>query len=137
MSPADAARLQAVYRRETCGLLQYVPGAAPYAGPDVKALGTVNHAAAEEAAELDRLAGLLDTNRVTIPLPGSFPVGFTDLNFVSVRSLLPRLVAEQKRATGELETDRDALTDPAARDALQRLVDLHRKHLLELESTTS
>lgn len=134
MSPADAGRLQAAYRRENRSLLQYAREAALYAGPDQKQLDTVLRIGDEELTAIGQFAAALDSRRVALPYPGSFPAAFTDLNFVSVRSVLPRLIEEQRRDLVALEADAAAVADPEAKAAVQSLAELHRRHLAELES---
>ena len=135
MSPADAQRVQDVFRRESRSLVQYVRGAALYAaGTDRKLLDGVNRVADEGAAAIGALGEFLDRSRVTPPPLGSFPAVFTDLNFVAVRFLLPRLVAEQRRDLAALEADRAATANPAAAAEVGKLVELHRRHLAELEA---
>jgi hypothetical protein len=137
MSPADASRLQGIYRRESRSLLHYVRQAAPWAGPDKELLATVNRIADEATVALEAFAAVFDANRITPPEAGSFPMAYTDLNFVAVRWLVPKLVAELTAAAGAVERDAGAIADPAAREALRRLADLHRKHLAELAGLTS
>jgi hypothetical protein len=134
MSPADEQRLQTAYRREYRSLLQYARGASPYAGSDRKMLDAVMRIAAEELEGIEQFAGFLDRSRVPLPYPGSFPIAFTDLNYVTIRSLLPKLLAEQKQDLTKLEADRDVVADREARVQFQSLVDLHHRHLVELES---
>jgi hypothetical protein len=129
MSPADAARLQDAYRRESRSLLIYARGAAPHAaGDDRKLRDDLFHAADETRAALDVLAAFLDANRVPVPMPAAFPVVFTDLNCVAVRYLLPKVVADRAAAATALDADLAAVSDPAARAALQPLLDLARAH---------
>ncbi|HJZ59399.1 MAG TPA: hypothetical protein VKE74_30925 [Gemmataceae bacterium] len=134
MSPAAADRLQGIYPREARSLLQYVREASLYAGPDRDLLAVVNRVADESAADLRTFAEFLEANRIPLPPAGSFPMRYTDLNFVAVRSVLPKLVAELRQQAAALEADLAAITDPGAKAAVQALVDSHRKHLGELES---
>ncbi|MBN9517800.1 hypothetical protein J0H58_04650 [bacterium] len=128
MSPVDAARLQDVYRRESRSLLAYARSAAPHAaGDDRKLRDDLFRAADEAAAALDGLATFLDASRVPVPMPSTFPVVFTDLNCVAVRYLLPKVVADRTAAAAALDADLAALSDPAARAALQPLLDLARR----------
>jgi hypothetical protein len=134
MTPADERRLQELCRREYRSLLQYARGAALYAnGDDRKLLNEVMRIAAEEGDALDRFGEFLSSSRVALPYLGSFPVAFTDLNFVRVRYLLPRLIAEQKQDLAKVEADRTAIVDAAAIAELDRLIDLHRQHLKVME----
>jgi hypothetical protein len=135
MSPVDSRRLQELFRRESRSLLQYALGASPYAaGDDRKVREDVKRIAQEEGEALERLGEFLVESRITLPYLGSFPVAFTDLNFVHIRHLLPKLIDEQKRDLSALEADLAAAADPAARSEIDRLVELHRRHLKELES---
>jgi hypothetical protein len=135
MNRADAHRLQETFRSEYRSLLQYIRGAAPYAaGPDRAIRDSVMRIAQEEGEALDSFGELLEDNRVTLPYLGSFPVEFTDLNFVTIRHLLPKLVAEQKRDLANLEAEVPLYTDGIARAADLRLVELHKRHLNELEA---
>ncbi|MDB5310022.1 MAG: hypothetical protein JWO38_4224 [Gemmataceae bacterium] len=138
MSPADAHRLQDVFRRESRSLLQYVRGAAPYAsGTDRKLLDAVQRVATEETAAIETLGEFLGARRVPLPYLGSFPVAFTDLNFVGIRYLIPKIIAEQKQDLAALEVDVGVLTDPDAGSAVRQLVDAHQRHLAELEQLGS
>lgn len=129
MTEADADRLLDAYRREARSLLLYARGADPYAGgADRKLRDDLFRMADETAAALGDLAAFLDTNRVPLPGPAAFPVVFTDLNFIAVRNMLPRVEADRGSAVAALEADLAALSDPVARAALQPLLDLTRRH---------
>jgi hypothetical protein len=129
MTPADAVHLQNVYRRESVSLLRYARFAAPYAaGADRKRRDDLFRATDEAAAALDTLRALLDADRVPLPPTGAFPVVFTDLNCVALRYLLSKVAADRAAAVASLEADLDALADPAARAAVQPLLDLARRH---------
>lgn len=129
MTPADAARLQDVYRREAVSLLRYTRAAAPYAaGADRKLRADLFRAGDEAAAALADLGAVLDANRIPVPPPGAFPVVFTDLNCVAVRYLFPKVAADRAAVAAALEADLTTLTDPAARAAVQPLLDLARRH---------
>lgn len=135
MTPADARLLEQIYRQEYRSLLQYIREASPYASAADRALlDGVLRIAGEESAALEDFGRRLEEYRITLPYLGSFPVAFTDLNFVTIRHLLPKLVAEQKRDIARLEAVLPAFADVVARAAVQALVDVHRFHLQELES---
>lgn len=135
MSPVEQRRLQELFRRESRSLLQYSLGASPYAaGDDRKVRDDVKRIAEEDVEALARLSEFLAESRITPPYLGSFPVAFTDLNFVHIRHLLTKLVEEQSRDLAALEADRAAMTDSAAQAEIDRLIELHRRHLKELES---
>jgi hypothetical protein len=135
MSPLDERRLQDLFRRERRSLMQYALGAAPYAaGDDRKVRDDVLRIAEEELEVLDRFGEFLARSRITLPYLGSFPIAFTDLNFVHIRHLLPKLVEEEKRDLEALEADRAAVADAAAGSEIDRLIELHQRHLKKLET---
>ncbi len=135
MTPAEQRLLQELYRREFRALLQYSRDAAPYSSlADRPVRDGILRIALEEAAELDAFGEWMETLRVPRPYLGSYPVEYTDFNFITVRHLLPKLIVEQKRDVLLLETDAAACNDPLARSAILKLVDLHQRHLKELES---
>ncbi len=148
MSPLDAQCLQEVYRREYRSLLQYIREASPYAaGPDRLLRDAVLRIAKEEAAALESFGAVLESLRVSLPYLGSFPVAFTDLNFVTIRHLIPKLIAEQKRDIAKLEAEAvgwggtvesggtvlpAGVSSPGG--TVQRLIEVHTRHLKELEA---
>lgn len=135
MSAADARTLSEVLRRESRSFLQYVRDADLWAAPsDRKWVADLRHLAETEAASLDRLAAFLQSRRVPLPGARAFPQAFTAFNFVNVRSVLPRLVAEQERDVRELERDIATLTDewrgPAAELLALKRTNLEALHRL-------
>jgi hypothetical protein len=135
MTPADSRLIQEIYRREYRSLLQYSREAAPYTSlADRPLRDGILRIVKEERDELDAFGEWMESLRVPRSYLGSFPVAYTDLNFVTVRHLLPKLVAEQQRDTQSLKADAAACSDDASRSAIQRLIELHTRHLKELES---
>ena len=138
MTPADEQRVREAYRREGRSLLPYAGAAELYAGgADRKLLGAVQRVAAEEADALQEFADALAGWRVAPPHLGAFPVAFTDLNFVAVRWMLPKLVADRRRAAADLAADAAAVADPAAKAGLAHLAALADRHRTELEAVVS
>ena len=135
MTPAEMQLLQDAYRRECRSLLQYVREASPYtSAADRPIRDRILHLADDELEHLEAFAERLESHRVPVPHLGSFPVAFTDLNFVAVRHLVPKLLVEQKADVAKLEADAAACTDVVAKAAIEALVGVHRGHLKELES---
>jgi hypothetical protein len=131
---SDARRLAGVLRREGRSFLQYLRAADLWSAPADRALLTELHRFADtEAAALDRMAAFLQSRRVPLPSPGAFPQAFTALNFVAVRWVLPRLLAEQEREAAELEQDAAALAD-GWRGPAAELLDLKHAHLKGLRA---
>lgn len=135
-SPADTARLQSIYARESASLLLYVRQAALWAGRDKVALAAVNRVGDEAAATTDAFAAFLADQRIPPPEAGLFPMRYTDLNFTAVRSVLPKLVTELREQVAALEADHAALDGAGAKAAARAVLDSHRKHLGELEAIT-
>jgi hypothetical protein len=132
---SDVRRLQDAYRREQRSLLQYTREAAPYAGPADRPLRDgILRIANEESVDLDAFGKRMEAHRVPIPYLGSFPVAFTDLNFTTARHFLPKLIGEQKRDILRLEADVPLCSDAVSQAMIQRLVEVHQRHLKELES---
>jgi len=135
MISADERRLQETYRREDRSLLQYAREASLYTPVADRPLrDAMLRIAGEESAALESFGETLDRRRVPLPYLGSFPMQFTDLNFVAIRYFVPKLIAEQKQDLAKLEADVPALADAPARAAVQDLVEIHKRHLKELES---
>jgi hypothetical protein len=134
MSPTDEQCLQETYRREYRSLLQYCREASPYTSvTDRSVRDAMLRIANEESAALEAFGELLERRRVPLPCLGSYPMNFTDLNFVSVRYFIPRLIVEQKQDLAKLEAEVPVLADGPARAAVQDLAAIHRRHLKELE----
>ena len=68
------------------------------------------------------------------PAIGAYPERFMDLNFVSLDSLMPMLLAEQKKRIADLEWSLLTIPEPA-RDLVRGLLDVKRQTLAELEGT--
>ncbi len=128
----DAERLAAIHRRESRSLLQYVREASLYAGRDKDTLAAIHRIAQESATLSESVLDYLEKIRIAPADPGSFAMNFTDLNFTAVRSVLPKLVDEQRREVAALEGESFAGED--AKQVLAGLLESNRKHLRELEA---
>jgi hypothetical protein len=129
--------LDAVVRRESRSLLQYVAEAFPWTTPaEQAALARLQRLIAEERAAVARVADFLQRRRHVAPYLGPYPMVFTNLNFVSLDHLLPVLAEHQQRALAELDRDLAAVTDPGARAVLEKLCAVKREHLAALKTLT-
>jgi hypothetical protein len=138
IDPRTGALLQAVVRRESLSLLSYVGDAFPWAtAADGAALAALKQVVAEDRAATAVLRRWMARRRVPPPYVGSYPVGFTTLNFVALDHLLPRLLAEQRRAVADLERDRSAASDAEAKAELDKLLAAKRRHVAALEGLTA
>lgn len=135
ISPHDAARLEAIIRREGRSLLQYVSDSFPWVreGTD-EALNRLQQVIREERDAVTALSRFLIRRRHTPPYLGPYPMAFTTINFVSLDYLLPHLVEQQRRAIAELEKDRQALADAEAKAEVDKVLQMKRQHLEALQA---
>src|SRR5205823_7357742 len=110
------ALLQDIVRRASRSMLQYVGESYPWAG-DGKAdlLAKVQAVIAEEEQAIESLAAFLRKKRISIPYLGSYPQKFTNINYVSLDYLMPRLRDWQRSWVGILEQDAVQIADAEAR----------------------
>lgn len=130
---ATRALLSGVVRRENRSLFQYLREVPPWAGrDDVNTVARLRELAAAELEVVEELSRYLQrTGGGPGPL-GSFP-DFTPFNDQAVHFLLPAVVREQRQLLAELERDRDAVRDPGAALLADRLLELKRRHVPELD----
>src|SRR5947209_16586882 len=126
--------LQHIVRREGRSLLQYMSDAFPWTTlGEGEVLARVQQFVKEERDSVARLVRFLQRRRVTPPYFGAFPMSFTTLNFITLDHLLPLLVRAERKAIAELEHDLAFLTDPEARQLIQDMVEMKRRHEKTLE----
>src|SRR5437764_1026999 len=98
-----------IVQREGHSLLLYVSEAFPWTTPEEQgALQQFQELALKEGAAVGELRKALARHHI-FPPPGSFPMSFTTINFVSLEHLLPLLADEERRTLGELEKDASAV----------------------------
>jgi hypothetical protein len=135
---ADAktrALLHDIVRREARSFLKYVSEAFPWTNTgENKALGRVQELAQEEERAVAALSQFLTRRRYGMPYLGPYPESFTTLNYVSLDHLLPLLIDHQQQAMVDTERDLAGLYDPEAREQVQKILDMKRRHLLTLEA---
>jgi hypothetical protein len=135
IDPRDAGILEAMIRRESRSLLQYVGEAFPWVRSGTEEeLTRLRQILREDSAAIAALARFLTRRRHTAPFLGPYPMAFTTLNFVSLDYLVPRLIDEQGQHIAALERDRAALTDADAKAEVNRLLEVKRQHLQDLEA---
>lgn len=126
--------LQDVIRRESRSLLQYVREAFPWASPaEQSALAQLEGMIEEERQGAAALGKLLQRRRLPPPYLGAYPMDFPNINYVSLDFLVPLLLQHQRRAIGDLERDLTCLHDSEAREQVQKILDIKRRHLERLE----
>jgi hypothetical protein len=134
MNPQDVALVQAIVRRESLAMLNYIGDAFPWTtSRGVSALARLQeivHGHREAVAELGRF---LTKKRTPVGYIGSYPANFTTINFLSLDYMLPRLVADEARGVAQLEKNLADLTDAEAKAQVQKLLAIKRDHLKALE----
>ena len=137
MNGAPQTQLHGLIRKEARSLLQYLSDAYPWApAQDHARRDRILARSRREREAIGTLVRYCVRHQLGYPALGSYPEKFMDLNFLSRDSLMPMLLAEQKKRIAELEWS--LLTTPeAARDLVRGLIDVKRKTLAELEGTES
>lgn len=129
----SVAVLQNIFRREGRSLLQYVSEAYPWTrAGEQKPLAELHKMIAEEGQANADLATFLRRRHVPLPYLGAYP-DFTTVNYVRFDFLLPRLVEAQRQGISALEHDLASLTDAVARQEVEKILELKRRHLQKLE----
>jgi hypothetical protein len=128
------ALLQDIVRRASRSMLQYVGESYPWAGDgEAGLLAQIRAVIAEEELAVEGLAGFLRKNRIGIPYLGSYPENFTNLNYVSLDYLMPRLLDWQRGWVAILGRDAALIADAEAKAEVQKLIAIARRHLEQLE----
>jgi hypothetical protein len=138
MDSPTIALLQEIIRRESLSLLSYVGDAFPWTarGGDV-ALGQLRNIVADHKRAVSTLGQFLVKQRAAPPYVGSYPSGFTTVNFLALSHVLPRLIDTERKSLAQLEAEVHLLTDESARSAVGQLVNAKRDHLVRLEALAS
>jgi len=135
IDPRTAKLLQAILRREGRSLLQYLGDAVPWVqGGDKEHLCQLQGIVLEDREGNAVLGRFLMRHRIPPPYLGAYPMGFTTLNFLSLESLIPRLIEAQRRTIAVLESDLAQIPDPQPRGAMEGFLEIKRRHLKVLEA---
>ena len=134
IDPQTVARLHEIMRRESLSVLLYVGQAYPWTlARNNAALTELKRIIDEERQALNALGIFLARRHAALPWIGSFPSGFTTINFLSLDYILQRLIEYESQSIQQLEKDIPGVTDADARAKVQALLDIKRQHLRELE----
>jgi rubrerythrin len=127
--------LEDIARRENRSLLQYVRDSFPWTTPDERqVLAQIQAMTAEEQQGVAELVQFLISRRRPPPYLGTFPVSFTGLSFVSLDHLIPMLTAYERKELEKLQGEINEITDPAAKELVQRIMANKTRHLETLQS---
>jgi hypothetical protein len=128
------AILQEIVRRESRSLLQYIHDSYPWTPSGERtALDHIRALAKEQRESAAALAQWLARNRHFMPYLGSYPSGFTTINFVALDYIIPKLVADERQGLAHIDADLGVITDPGARPLVEALAAKKRAHIKILE----
>jgi hypothetical protein len=138
IDPQTQALLQDILRRESRSVLMYVAEAYPWTtSTQTTALVTLQQLIAAEKEAVSHLGQFLVRHHVPLPFLPSYPAHFTTINFLALDYILPRLIEHERSSITDLERSLHAVKDSTARVEVEKLLDLKRRHLTQLEELTS
>ena len=133
MDSVAQSALFEIYRRENRSFLQYVSEAVPWGSEnDRHLIDRVFLLAQSERQMMEQLAKFLDSHYLPLPNLGAYPTRFTAFNFAAIRKLFPRLIHDQREGLQALEKAQ-ANRPGSPLPVMNRIIELKRRHLLELE----
>lgn len=134
LDATTVAILQNIVRRESRSLLQYVRDAFPWVAlGEAGALARLQKLIDEELEAAAALNRFLVRRHAPPAYPGTFPMAFTTINFVTLQHLRPLLIDYERKAIAELDRDLVHITDAEARAQVEQLLARKRRHLEALE----
>jgi hypothetical protein len=126
--------LQAIVRRESRSLLQYVSEVYPWVAPeDEDRLSRLRKLTEEDRQATAALSQYLYRRHCPPAYLGGFPHSFTGLGFISLAHVLPLLAEDQRKHIADLERDLSAIQGQEPREQVQKLLEMKRRHLATLE----
>lgn len=119
---------------ESRSLPAYLGEAAVFVGPeDERAAAVLANIQANQRGLVQQLANAVRSRRGRVET-GSFPMTFTDLNFVSLGHVLPELLRYQRRDIAIIESCAQSLArEPEARALAEEVLGSEKAHLEQLE----
>lgn len=134
----DTPLIQDVLRRESRSVLQYVGDAYPWTeagkAQELDQLQAVIH---EEQEAIGGLMRYLQRHRASTLPSGTYPVGFTTLNFVSLDYILKLLSSYEEQSIADLQAAEAEARDHEARHLLESFIALKRRHLGTLRTLSA
>jgi hypothetical protein len=138
MDVSTAKLLQEVVRRERLSLLSYVGDAFPWTARGRAAvLAQFRQIVVEHNRAVTVLGRLLERHRASPPFIGSFPSGFTAINFLGLDYIQSRVVEAERKSLSLLEAEVALVADAEVRAALEHFLAIKRDLLARLEALTS
>jgi hypothetical protein len=135
MDAATQTYLQHLIRQEGRSLLQYVAEAFPWTTNANQAqLQDVAELVEEEKRMADDLTRFLQRHHGRAAFMGAYPISFTNLNFVSLDHLLPRLVKFEETRIAELTKDLDRILHEETRAKVRDLLEMKKRQVARLKA---
>lgn len=129
------ALLADIVQRESRSLLQYVNDSFPWITPEERNLLTqIRTMSEEEKRGVADLLRFLQRSHQPPPYVGNYSATFTSLSFVSLDHLIPLLATHERDDLRRLERGFGSISDPEAKEVLQKIVEKKRRHLDSLQS---
>jgi hypothetical protein len=118
-----------------CSLLQFVSEVSPWTPAAASAArDTLARAVQLQRQHIEQLTELLNDRRWPIDF-GIYPAAFTDLHFLALKALLPRVIDNQKALIAELdEAVHTCIDDAEAMDILNAALSGERSILTDLQA---
>jgi hypothetical protein len=134
IDPQSRAVLQNLMLRESHSLLHYVCESFPWITPrEQEALDRLQQINQEDLQAMSLLARFLFKQRIVPAALGSYPASYTTINYTALDHLLPLLIDYQKNRISELQKDVPKIKDAEARQHVEHLLEVKRKHLQALQ----
>lgn len=128
------AYLQSLIRQEGRSMLQYVSESFPWTTPENQALlPELKELARQEREGAEGLTRFLLRQRGRPTFLGAYPMSFTNINFIALDHLLPRLVTFQQDRTADLEKGLERVLHEETRVKLRELLTTKKRHQAHLE----
>jgi hypothetical protein len=134
MDPLTHAYLQTLIRQEGRSMLQYVGESFPWTTPEnegiLKVLAVLID---DEKRMVEDLTRFMLRHRGRPAMLGAYPMSFTNINFISLDHLLPRLVSFQHARITDIEKHEKLMLDSEVRAKVHEVLEMKLRHLSSLE----
>lgn len=134
IDPQSRAVLQSLIQRESHSLLHYVCESFPWTtSREQEALDRLHQINQEEMDATAVLARFLFKHHIVAAALGSYPMAYTNINYMALDHLFPLLIDDEKGRIDELQRDLSKIKDVDARQQVARSLEMKRRHLQVLE----
>jgi hypothetical protein len=132
---ATQALLQDIARRESRSLLQYLGDSFPWDTLEgMEAQARLEPLIREESCRVAALLRYMARRRIELPYLGAYPMTYTNINNISMTSLLPLVKDYLQKSIADLDRELSRIGDAEAHRLVHELLDDEKRHLKQLES---